>query len=177
MEIFKLTTYIFLLAIKVILCSSSSVKREYPEIHHQNFTRSEKLDPNGILNLQWYLRNNNEIVFHVTLNSRGFFAIGFSNPRIKGSDIVVAWVNDKTAKANILVIFEIYFIVNLTVFTYRKNVTFYYHLLLTEEKTKCFNALYFFCTFPFYYYVSMTLRSISFSCIYFFSMQLSIMRL
>jgi hypothetical protein len=76
----------------------------YPEIHHKNWTRSEKLDPNGILNLQWYLKNN-EIVFHVILNSRGFVAIGFpySNPQIKKFDVVYAWVNDKTGKANILV--------------------------------------------------------------------------
>lgn len=106
MDILKFTSFIFLFALKIFSCSSTSETRKiYPEIHHQNFTRSEKLDPNGLINLQWYLRNNNEIVFHVTLNSRGFFAIGFSNPRIKGFDVVFAWVNDKTAKANILVIF------------------------------------------------------------------------
>ena len=85
-----------------MLCSSSI----YPEIHHRNWTRSEKLDENGILNLKWHLRNN-EIVFQVILNSRGFVAIGFpyQNPRIKGFDVVFAWVNDKTGKANILVRF------------------------------------------------------------------------
>ncbi|KAG5679456.1 hypothetical protein PVAND_009021 [Polypedilum vanderplanki] len=76
---------------------------QYSEVHHKNWTRNEKLDPNGILNLQWYIRNN-EIVFHVTLNSRGFVAIGFPYPntQIKGFDVVFAWVNDKTGKANIL---------------------------------------------------------------------------
>lgn len=96
---------ILLLTLKVISCTNTSYS--YPEIHHQNWTRSEKLDPNGILNLQWYLRNN-EIVFQVTLNSRGFVAIGFQyqNPRIKGFDVVFAWVNDKTGKANILVMIK-----------------------------------------------------------------------
>lgn len=94
---------ILLLTLRVITATSFT----YPEIHHHNWTRSEKLDQNGILNLQWYLRNN-EIVFQVTLNSRGFVAIGFPYPnlRIKGFDVVLAWVNDKTGKPNILVMIK-----------------------------------------------------------------------
>lgn len=77
---------------------------KYPEIHIRNWTRSEKLDQNGILNLQWHLRDS-EVIFNVILNSRGFVAIGFPYPNteIKGFDVVLAWVNDKTGKANILV--------------------------------------------------------------------------
>jgi hypothetical protein len=102
-EMLKLLSTLFF-ALNIISFSSSSLS--YPEVYHQNWTRSEKLDANGILNLQWYLRNK-EIVFQVTLNSRGFAAIGFPylNPRIKGFDCVFAWVNDKTEKAQILVIF------------------------------------------------------------------------
>jgi hypothetical protein len=89
---------VVLVLFRSILCIS------YPEIHHRNWTRSEKLDPNGILNLQWHMRNN-EIVFQVVLNSRGFAAIGFpyTNPDYKGFDVVFVWVNDKTGKANVLV--------------------------------------------------------------------------
>lgn len=106
LQLMKLSS-ILLIALQLNFCSTSSTARSlYPEIHHRNWTRSEKLDPNGILNLQWYLRNN-DIVFQVILNSRGFVAIGFpyGNPQIKGFDVVFAWVNDKTGKANILVNF------------------------------------------------------------------------
>lgn len=99
---------------KHVLCASTTTATNthtirYPEVHNRNWTRSEKLDPNGILNLQWSVRNN-EIIFEVILNSRGFVAIGFpyANAQIKGFDVVLAWVNDKTGKANILVNF-IYF--------------------------------------------------------------------
>lgn len=99
-----------LLCVFVIIFNLTRVLTfQYPEVHHRNWTRSEKLDPNGILNLQWHIRNN-EIIFHVILNSRGFVAIGFpyANPQIKGFDVVFAWVNDKTGKANILVNFLFY---------------------------------------------------------------------
>lgn len=125
MKIKKLNlSSILLIALKFILCSSSSATQSsYPEIHHRNWTRSEKLDPNGILNLQWYLRNN-EIVFQVILNSRGFVAIGFPypNPRIKGFDVVFAWVNDKTGKANILVNFCLCYGIHETDTPYHVNV-------------------------------------------------------
>ncbi|KAL7052495.1 hypothetical protein ACKWTF_004876 [Chironomus riparius] len=83
--------------------SDDTTTYKYPEIHHRNWTRSEKLDQNGILNLQWYIRDS-EVIFNVILNSRGFVAIGFPYPntQIKGFDVVLAWVNDKTGKANIL---------------------------------------------------------------------------
>lgn len=86
--------------------NDSTTTYKYPAIHHVNWTRSEKLDQNGILTLQWYVRES-EVIFHVILNSRGFVAIGFpySNSQIKGFDVVLAWVNDKTGKANILVNF------------------------------------------------------------------------
>lgn len=94
----------FLFALKLFTCDS----HVHFELQHHNWTRSEKLDPNGIFNLQWHIRNN-EIVFEVTLNSRGFFALGFpySDSRIKGFDSVFGWVNDKTGRAQILVIFLI----------------------------------------------------------------------
>lgn len=101
---------------KLVLCSPTF--STYPEKHHHNWTRSEKLDPNGILNIQWYLRDN-EIVFQVVLNSRGFAAIGFAHqsPR-KGFDAVLAWKTDKTGKDNILVI------ISFSVVMYTRNVSY-----------------------------------------------------
>lgn len=54
--------------------------------------------------MEWYLRDK-EIVFNVTVNNRGFVAIGFlyQNPKISGFDMALAWIDDRTAKANILV--------------------------------------------------------------------------
>jgi hypothetical protein len=75
----------------------------HPPVHH-NWTRIEKMDPNGLLQFQWHLRDK-EIVFKVTVNSRGFIAIGFlyPNPKISGFDMALAWIHDRTGKANILV--------------------------------------------------------------------------
>jgi hypothetical protein len=74
-----------------------------PPINH-TWTRVEKMDPNGILQMEWYLRDK-EIVFNVTVNNRGFVAIGFlyQNPKISGFDMALAWIDDRTKKANILV--------------------------------------------------------------------------
>jgi hypothetical protein len=78
----------------------------HPPIHH-NWTRTEKMDPNGLLQFEWHLRDK-EIVFKVTVNSRGFVAIGFlyPNPKISGFDMALAWIHDRTGKANILVSFS-----------------------------------------------------------------------
>lgn len=146
-----------LIALKLVLCSSSSeIRSSYPEIHHRNWTRSEKLDPNGILNLQWYLRNN-EIVFQVTLNSRGFAAIGFPylDTRIKGFDVVFAWVNDKTGKANILVKINFMLVVHCISDIRQTHI----NSQLVEpnrerEQKRVLNNMHrIFCTFPFYYVV------------------------
>lgn len=74
---------------------------------HHNWTRSEKMDPNGILHLQWHIKNM-EIVFKATVNSRGFVAIGFvyENPEFSFLDIALAWVDDRSNKVNILVSFN-----------------------------------------------------------------------
>lgn len=68
----------------------------------------EKMDPNGMLQMQWHLRDK-EIVFKATVNSRGFIAIGFlyQNPKFSGFDMALAWVHDRTGKANILVRFRL----------------------------------------------------------------------
>ena len=96
----KCFLWFFLAFCKICVTISSSLN---PAINH-NWTRVEKMDPNGILQMEWYLRDK-EIVFNVTVNNRGFVAIGFlyQNPKIIGFDMALAWIDDRTAKANILV--------------------------------------------------------------------------
>lgn len=91
--------WLFLVFAKIVSISSLP----NPPLHH-NWTRSEKMDPNGILQFQWHLRDK-EIIFKVTVNSRGFIAIGFlyQNPKFSGFDMALAWIHDRTGKANILV--------------------------------------------------------------------------
>lgn len=75
----------------------------FPAVHH-NWTRSESMDQNGLLNLEWRLRDK-EIIFKATVNSRGFIAIGFvyQNIKITAFDLALAWIDDRSGKANILV--------------------------------------------------------------------------
>ena len=99
----------------------STLCLSYPPIHHK-WTRSEKMDPNNLLQMQWHLRDK-EIVFKVTVNSRGFVAIGFQyqNPKIQGFDMAIAWVNDGTGKANILVRFSFLSVQNSFLPTFGKR--------------------------------------------------------
>lgn len=112
MEMMKIYELVFCILITISnLCVNAlddTTTYKYPEMHNRNWTRSENLDQNSILNLQWHIRDS-EVIFNVILNSRGFVAIGFPYPntQIKGFDVVLAWVNDKTGKANILVNFFI----------------------------------------------------------------------
>lgn len=96
----KCCLWLLLAFAKISATISSSLN---PPILH-NWTRVEKMDPNGILQMEWQLRGK-EIVFNVTVNNRGFVAIGFlyQNPKISGFDMALAWIDDHTKKANILV--------------------------------------------------------------------------
>lgn len=108
---------------KISATKSSSLN---PPINH-NWTRVEKMDPNGILQMEWQLRDK-EIVFNVTVNNRGFIAIGFlyQNPKIVGFDMALAWIDDRTKKANILVGFlfrspGLYQIYTRSILQYRRS--------------------------------------------------------
>jgi hypothetical protein len=92
---------LWLCLLALVGCAYSALV--HPPVHH-NWTRTEKMDPNGLLQFEWHLRDK-EIVFKVTVNSRGFVAIGFlyPNPKISGFDMALAWIHDRTGKANILV--------------------------------------------------------------------------
>lgn len=98
MEMLKHVLWIFFW----ITTSTTSATVNQP-LHHINWTRSEKMDSNGILQMQWQIKDK-EIVFKVTVNSRGFIAVGFlSSPKYNSFDLALAWISDRTGKANILV--------------------------------------------------------------------------
>lgn len=82
---------------------NAEASSSFPAVHH-NWTRSESMDQNGLLNLEWRVRDK-EIIFKATVNSRGFIAIGFvyQNIKITAFDLALAWIDDRSGKANILV--------------------------------------------------------------------------
>lgn len=109
MKIGRSVVGLCLILAKVFITISASV---HEPLQH-NWTRSEKMDSNGILQMQWHLRDK-EIVFKVTVNNRGFVAIGFlyQNPKFSGFDMALAWIHDRSGKANILVgFFFVYHVV------------------------------------------------------------------
>lgn len=73
-------------------------------IHHK-WTRTEIMDKNRLFVLDWWVENHKEIVFRATVNTRGFIGLGFSKKtgNMAGADLVLAWVDDRTGKPNVLV--------------------------------------------------------------------------
>lgn len=128
MKIKECVLWLFIAEIGSIFC--------HQPLHH-NWTRSEKMDSNGILQLQWHVRDK-EIVFKVTVNSRGFIAIGFlyQNPKFSGFDMALAWIHDHTGKANILVGFFFFPAVVYRIYTKHLQCSEYVdrHTLGTEEQ-------------------------------------------
>jgi hypothetical protein len=80
----------------------SSIPVATPVRH--NWTRTEIMDQNGLYILEWHLENK-DIIFTATVNTRGFIGLGFSykHNRMTNADLVLAWVDDRTGKPNILV--------------------------------------------------------------------------
>jgi hypothetical protein len=72
-------------------------------VHHK-WSRTEIMDGNGLYILEWQI-DEKDIVFTATVNTRGFIGLGFSHKsdRMAGSDLVLAWVDDRTGKPNVLV--------------------------------------------------------------------------
>lgn len=72
--------------------------------HQHRWMRTESMDPNGLYVLDWRLQGR-EIYFRITANTRGFVGLGFSlkSGRMADADLVVAWVDDRTGKPNVLV--------------------------------------------------------------------------
>lgn len=72
--------------------------------HDHRWLRTEVMDGNGLYILDWKIVEK-EIVFRVTVNSRGFIGLGFSlkNGKMSDADLVLAWVDDRTGKPTVLV--------------------------------------------------------------------------
>lgn len=76
----------------------------HASVRHQNWQRLEMMDRNGLYWLEWQIKEN-YIYFKVTVNTRGFIGLGFSQKdgRMYSADMVLLWVDDETGKANALV--------------------------------------------------------------------------
>lgn len=102
-----------LLLLMLLLGHIGAVFGKLEPIHHK-WSRSEIMDGNGLYLLEWKV-DQKDIVFTVTVNTRGFIGLGFSykSERMSGSDLVLAWVDDRTGKPNVLVSVSIIFLHNL----------------------------------------------------------------
>lgn len=71
---------------------------------HSKWFRTEILDGNGLFVLDWK-KTAKDIIFRATVNTRGYIGLGFSykSENIGESDIILAWVDDRTGEPNVLV--------------------------------------------------------------------------
>ncbi|GAB0098044.1 uncharacterized protein DMENIID0001_137340 [Sergentomyia squamirostris] len=73
--------------------------------HHvrRELMRSEVMDANGLYLMEWSVEAK-EIVFRITVNTRGFIGLGFSykSNKMTNSDLVLAWIDDRSGKPHIL---------------------------------------------------------------------------
>ena len=69
-----------------------------------NFTRSEVLDDDGDVLLEWDPSDEEIVTFRVTAKTLGYVGIGFNDKsHMKGADILIAWVVDYTGSVVLLV--------------------------------------------------------------------------
>lgn len=92
----QLTTLLMLIPLWIIFSVASS--------HDHRWLRTEVMDANGLYLLDWKVIEK-EIVFRVTVNTRGFIGLGFSSKseKMSDADLVLAWVDDRTGKPTVLV--------------------------------------------------------------------------
>lgn len=71
---------------------------------HSKWFRTEILDGNGLFVLDWRIIGK-DIIFRATVNTRGFIGLGFSykSEKVSDADIILAWIDDRTGVANVLV--------------------------------------------------------------------------
>ncbi|EDS45765.1 conserved hypothetical protein [Culex quinquefasciatus] len=100
----KLSNYLPMLVALVLVVAAVGVEAAtaIEPVRHK-WTRSEIMDANGLYLLEWKV-DHKDIVFTVTVNTRGFIGLGFSHKseRMSGSDLVLAWVDDRTGKPSVL---------------------------------------------------------------------------
>lgn len=118
------------LAILVISLSGFSYASLHQNHHHrhgltssQEWERTEVMDANGLFVLEWSVEAAKDIVFRITANTRGFVGLGFSykSGKMANADLILAWVDDRTGKPNVLVNLLIYCCLILQKF--RKSLT------------------------------------------------------
>lgn len=82
-----------------MICTAAS-----SSYHDRQWLRTEVMDGNGLYILDWKVVEK-EIVFRVTVNTRGFVGLGFSlqNGKMRNADLILAWVDDRTGKPTVLV--------------------------------------------------------------------------
>ncbi|XP_055310996.1 MOXD1 homolog 1 [Sitodiplosis mosellana] len=70
---------------------------------HSKWFRTEILDGNGLFVLDWK-KTPKDIIFRATVNTRGYVGLGFSykSEKIGESDIILAWIDDRTGEPNVL---------------------------------------------------------------------------
>lgn len=68
------------------------------------FLRREHLDEDGDVVLEWDPRDEEIVTFRVTAKTLGYVSLGFNDrSSLKGADILMAWVDDATGAANVVV--------------------------------------------------------------------------
>lgn len=68
------------------------------------FLRRERLDEDGDVVLEWDPRNEEIVTFRVTAKTLGYVSLGFNDrSSLKGADILMAWVDDATGMAHVVV--------------------------------------------------------------------------
>lgn len=67
------------------------------------WAHSERLDVNGNVVLRW-VNSDTSITFRLEAKTRGYVGLGFNSVRkMRGADLVVAWVDDRNGNAQVLV--------------------------------------------------------------------------
>jgi hypothetical protein len=78
------------------------LKRNEPRI--AQFSRYEKLDDNGDIMLEWDPSDDENVTFRLTAKTLGYVGLGFNDKGyMMGADIILAWVDDHTHVAVLLV--------------------------------------------------------------------------
>lgn len=82
----------------------NTIKSSHATHTNHRWLRTEIMDGNGLYILDWKIHLK-EIFFRVTVNTRGFIGLGFSQKtgRMSDADLVLAWVDDRTGKPTVLV--------------------------------------------------------------------------
>lgn len=114
-NVFGCDGHLIIFSVLVVLMNETIANHHHHQhSHQQKWFRSEILDGNGLYILDWKIIDK-DIVFRVTVNTRGYIGLGFSykSNKISDSDIILAWIDDRTGEPTVLVSLTfIYFYLN-----------------------------------------------------------------